>query len=179
MSIDEQVALASRRRASAESRPGYEYRARIPAAQWPQGTRWCGPCQMFIPLDYCRGSQCLAHASEAAHRTRVKRVYAAEPDELSALLAWQGGRCFICGRKPRGRRLAIDHDHRTGAVRGWLCADGEWGCNKRFSIVLEAADPRPLAWRLLTYVDQSPLERMRAGQPGWPGVTPDQTAGSN
>lgn len=30
--------------------------------------------------------------------------------------------CEICGLKDRvGRRLALDHDHGTGAFRGWLC----------------------------------------------------------
>lgn len=40
----------------------------------------------------------------------------------------QGGKCAICGRppKPGGRRLNIDHDHITGAVRGLLCAS----CNR-------------------------------------------------
>lgn len=45
------------------------------------------------------------------------------------MLAAQGGGCAICGRSPqhrlRGRsvrtRLALDHDHTSGAIRGLLC----------------------------------------------------------
>lgn len=41
----------------------------------------------------------------------------------------QNGRCFICQRRPKRigdrRGLATDHDHKTGEVRGLLCA----GCN--------------------------------------------------
>jgi hypothetical protein len=36
-------------------------------------------------------------------------------------LARQGDGCAICGKKPRKRYLAVDHDHRTGKVRGLLC----------------------------------------------------------
>ena len=35
----------------------------------------------------------------------------------------QGGVCAICQRaKGISRRLAVDHNHATGAVRGLLCA---------------------------------------------------------
>jgi len=39
------------------------------------------------------------------------------------LVALHGNRCSICGRPPRegGRRLDVDHDHKTGRVRGLLC----------------------------------------------------------
>jgi len=34
----------------------------------------------------------------------------------------QGGVCKICQRpEPAQRRLAVDHDHKTGLVRGLLC----------------------------------------------------------
>lgn len=41
--------------------------------------------------------------------------------EYAAMLARQGGGCAICGTTPKTRRLNVDHDHRTGAVRGLLC----------------------------------------------------------
>lgn len=39
------------------------------------------------------------------------------------LLAEQDGKCAIlgCERTPKTRRFHIDHDHKTGAVRGLLC----------------------------------------------------------
>ena len=33
----------------------------------------------------------------------------------------QGGRCAICGEDSPKMRLAIDHDHKTGRIRGLLC----------------------------------------------------------
>lgn len=50
--------------------------------------------------------------------------------EYQRLLTLQGGGCAICGRCPRTKRLAVDHDHATGRVRGLLCP-GEDGCNVR------------------------------------------------
>lgn len=51
------------------------------------------------------------------------------------VLAQQGGGCAICGRppKPGGRRLNIDHDHITGAVRGLLDA----ACNRMLGWALD------------------------------------------
>ena len=37
------------------------------------------------------------------------------------MLRRQGGVCGICKRKPGKRRLCVDHDHKTGQVRGLLC----------------------------------------------------------
>ena len=42
------------------------------------------------------------------------------------MLALQNGRCGVCSRKPGKARLAVDHDHETGFVRGLLCHR----CNK-------------------------------------------------
>ena len=51
--------------------------------------------------------------------------YGITVDDFKAMLTAQGGTCAICGDAPE-RRLHVDHDHRTGQVRGLLCT----GCNK-------------------------------------------------
>jgi hypothetical protein len=35
--------------------------------------------------------------------------------------------CIICGKEATDQQLAVDHDHRTGHVRGALCANCNLG----------------------------------------------------
>lgn len=137
-------------------------RDRVPASEWPEGQRWCSGCQTFVPLFYSQGSRCRACNSRAAHASHVQRTYGLSAAQYQALLEWQGGVCFICGQVPRKRRLAVDHDHRTGEVRGLLCANDEWGCNVTLRRLLNDVE---MARRALEYVEQRPLERMQSGQP--------------
>lgn len=54
--------------------------------------------------------------------------------EYLALLEKQGGVCAICKRSCKsGRRLAIDHCHKTSKVRGLLCAP----CNTALGLMQE------------------------------------------
>ena len=47
-------------------------------------------------------------------------------DEVyDVLLAEQGGVCAVCGHPPKVKKLALDHDHKTGKLRGLLC----YACN--------------------------------------------------
>lgn len=64
--------------------------------------------------------------ADRTHDSYVSRTYGLERGEYARILDAQDGRCAICTRRPRARRLAVDHDHATGAVRGLLC----YTCNK-------------------------------------------------
>lgn len=54
---------------------------------------------------------------------RLKRTYGITLEEYNALHSKQDGRCKICNQPEtaRNRSLAVDHDHKTGKVRGLLC----------------------------------------------------------
>ena len=53
------------------------------------------------------------------------------------LLDEQGGCCGICGRERQARRrLAVDHDHTTGQVRGLLCSN----CNVGLGLFQDSVD---------------------------------------
>lgn len=59
--------------------------------------------------------------------TRAERLrrFGLTEDEYDLLVERQGGVCAICGLGPTtdGRRLAVDHDHHTGVIRGLLCTN--------------------------------------------------------
>lgn len=170
--IEEQIRHAQWRLSQLEGEP----RPRVPKSEWPEGQRWCAGCQSFVVTKYARGSRCRACASQAAHASHVRRTYDITEAEYGELLEWQRGRCYVCGQKPRVRRLAVDHDHQTGEVRGLLCANDDWGCNASLARVLNDADA---AHRLLSYVELSPLQRMRAGEPAPVYATSISSAGTS
>ena len=52
----------------------------------------------------------------------IKRNFGISVKQYSELLKNQGGVCAICGSIPNAKkRMAIDHDHKTGRIRGLLC----------------------------------------------------------
>lgn len=92
----------------------------------------------------------------AKHGQLIRRKYGISVPEYEALLVAQGGGCALCHRTPKpGRRLAVDHDHETGHVRGLLCTRcntsiGQLGdtapaLERALAYVRRAAPPKPLA----------------------------------
>lgn len=61
------------------------------------------------------------------HERMVAKTYGLEAGEYEQMYKEQGGVCAICQRATgKTKRLAVDHDHDTGLVRGLLCGP----CNK-------------------------------------------------
>jgi hypothetical protein len=52
-----------------------------------------------------------------------KRAYGLTQEDYDALFVKQEGRCAICGTYAiyLTRTLCVDHDHKTGRIRGLLC----------------------------------------------------------
>lgn len=90
----------------------------------PAGTSWCAGCQSFRDLeDFPKnGTKCRACTSAKTHESMVEKTYGITGDDYATLLKRQGGKCAICRARPRSKRLAVDHDHKSGAVRGLLCS---------------------------------------------------------
>lgn len=73
--------------------------------------------------------QCKPHkerfrSTDPAYRRRwsLWTRYGLTLEDYECMLADQGGACAICGAPPKRNRLHVDHDHKTGVVRGLLCA---------------------------------------------------------
>jgi hypothetical protein len=158
--IDEQIGYMEKRVAKARGAEGFVERARVPAADWPAGTRWCSGCQWFVPLFYCQGSRCKACSSVASYSSHLRDTYGITYADYKAMYDWQGGRCYICRRQPKRRRLAVDHDHKTGVVRGLLCSDDERGCNHAILGNITSID---MARRIVEYLEKPPFEQVKLG----------------
>lgn len=65
---------------------------------------------------------------DTRQRKMLMERYGITKEQYNDMLIAQGCRCAFCGRHRSEfkRRLHVDHDHKTGKVRGLLCI----GCNK-------------------------------------------------
>jgi hypothetical protein len=79
----------------------------------------------------------------------LRRTYNLTEAEYEKMLDHQGGRCYICQKPPKNVRLAVDHDHFTGQVRGLLC----WQCN---SLLAKARDDDLVLGRASIYLVSPP-----------------------
>ena len=135
-------------------------RSRVPEREWPEGERWCSGCQHFVPLFYVTGSRCKACASMASHASRLESTYGIDAEEYDRIFKLQGGRCFICRNAPATKRFAVDHDHKSGDVRGILCKR----CNH--DLLGGAHDDVALLWRALGYLLFPPARHEKRPTPG-------------
>lgn len=95
-------------------------------------------------------------------RKPTRRKQLVTDDQYNELLTRQNGVCAICGRPPKegGRRLNVDHDHRSGTVRGLLC----FVCNHH--ILGKYATPAKLR-AAADYLDKHRAVSMRVDGATW------------
>lgn len=92
---------------------------------------WCRECSNANSREYSAANRARRNERvkkwrrdnpEAARRKdrtqKLRRKYGLTEVEANELLAMNDGRCLICDDKAA---VAIDHDHKTGQVRGGLC----------------------------------------------------------
>lgn len=108
--------------------------------------RKCAKCQTYLPISSFKPragrvnqfeSWCRTCAVKYARSIILEKLGISDKD-YQDLYARSGGKCEGCGRPEvvrsksgEIRRLAIDHDHATGQVRGLLCNK----CNRLLGLV--------------------------------------------
>lgn len=132
----------------------------------------CGLCakilsaEAFPPnaaMKFGRQGDCYVCYRKRLRGYHLKKHFGVTPEVYELLLNLQNSACAICLKKPRTRLLAIDHDHKTGQIRGLLCTR----CNHKLlgasnedpAILRRAADylERPSFQLELNPTDDSPL----------------------
>lgn len=120
------------------------------------GFATCNNCQSRLPVDEFPALlggkyQCRSCLNEANHVHQLRRMKCQLP-LFEILMKKQNGKCAICGarqghRSCRGKvcRLAVDHDHQTGKVRGLLCNN----CNRGLGRFHDSAEIVESALRYL------------------------------
>lgn len=121
------------------------------------GLRWCPDCEKYLPpsefymdkrtragltrrcrTHHSRGSykSRKTYSSPASrydeHRRRTLAKYGLTQANYDEMVKVQNGVCAICSEPETTRygRLAVDHDHATGRVRGLLCGHCNTGLGK-------------------------------------------------
>lgn len=99
------------------------------------------------------GPRCATHwrafkkaSSKRGHERMVIKTYGLSVGEYDQRYQAQGGRCAICQvATGASKRLAVDHNHKTGAVRGLLCGK----CNRFIGHLRDSADAFLRAYKYL------------------------------
>ena len=83
---------------------------------------FCIDCSTPIFVGFnCYSKLCQTCRKKRNRIAGLRKKYDMSVEEYDDILIEQLGVCAIC--RTRGqRRLAVDHNHRTGAIRGLLCA---------------------------------------------------------
>lgn len=97
---------------------------------YKDGQRRCARCREYLDPDEFttrtdrnrRVSYCRACQRAYNQERRLLSHFGISWDDYELLLACQDFRCAICKGKPRKYMLAVDHDHKTGEIRGLLCS---------------------------------------------------------
>ena len=108
------------------------------------------------------GPRCASHhrqkqklSKAGAHERRVQKTYGLAPGEYGRLYLFQGKVCAICRRATGAtRKLSVDHDHKTGAVRGLLCRP----CN---DLLGHIRDDLATAQRIVNYLHIPPAKHLQ------------------
>lgn len=82
---------------------------------------WCKQCHNQFSRTYYKTDAGI----KSARNRNLKHRFGITSEDYGSMYVEQKGKCAICGihQFELSCRLAVDHDHKTGKVRGLLCSD--------------------------------------------------------
>jgi hypothetical protein len=86
----------------------------------------------------------------ARHGYHLGRQFGITSEQYDAILDAQGGVCAVCLRRPVAKRLAVDHSHDTGEIRGLIHSAP---CNR---ILGDVRDNPATLRRMADYLENPP-----------------------
>lgn len=104
----------------------------------------CKACGLKYKREFSRTKK----GKASNRRNQLNQKYGITPQEYDEILKEQNGGCAICGGiNKNGRRLAVDHNHKTWEIRGLLCNN----CN---SVLGWAGDSIGILAGAIKYLDK-------------------------
>jgi hypothetical protein len=91
---------------------------------------FCKECRRKYEIDnYHKNKENRPYCYDIDKDRKLKTTYGISFLEYEKMLAAQDGKCAICGTTSTGNRKAfhVDHDHKTGEIRGLLCSNCNTG----------------------------------------------------
>lgn len=88
--------------------------------------------------EYWKAYQKSPNGKRVMKNNRLKYEYGINEDKYNEIFTAQGGCCAICKTHQTSLpiSLAVDHDHKTGEVRGLLCGN----CNRGIGYLQDTAE---------------------------------------
>lgn len=81
------------------------------------------PCKKGHTFRYTTNGHCVECNRAIHNRNSTLKRYGLTQLQFQLMSDLNVGRCVICQRPPKRGRLVVDHNHKTGQVRGLLCRD--------------------------------------------------------
>lgn len=86
---------------------------------------WCKPCKAEAHREYLKRKP---RTETQIKRDNLRKLYGISLEQFNIMLESQNSKCAICFRDFTAitTKPSVDHDHKTGRVRGLLCSH----CNR-------------------------------------------------
>jgi hypothetical protein len=125
----------------------------------PKTVRKIDPRSLKVGAPRCRTHYLALKAAQKkrSHERHVQKEFNLLPGEYERLYKAQGGKCWFpnCRATGKKRKLAVDHDHVTGEVRGLVCYNHNYYLLGMFANDLDDAK---------AYIEDPPYRRWKEGR---------------